>query len=249
MNRRLLALNLLLVAALIYAGFQFHARRVAAQAREAATLSRKVAPLPPPMLAPLPVPQAVTASAYVAVAQKDLFDQSRNPNVPIEIPPPPPPPKDPPPLPYFHGMMNIGDGPIAIMSKTSSGTQEEVHMGGMIGEFKLLDFNMKEIALEWDGRVIHKRVEDIPKQEGVAAPRPLADFPGSNGFTPMPGVASPPQPAPRLTEMGPGADNGNAYRPCQVGDSSPNGAIVDGYRKSVRVNPFGSECHWEAVGK
>jgi hypothetical protein len=247
LNRRLLALNLLLVATLIYAGFQFHERRAAAQAREAETLSRKVAPLAPPALAPLAAPPAVMPSAYENVAQKDLFDQSRNPNVPIDLPPPPPPLKDPPPLPYFHGMMNIGDGPIAIMSKTGSGTQEEVRAGGMIGEFKLLDFNLKEITLEWDGRVIHKRAEDMPKQEG--SPRPAADFAGSSGIAVMPGVASGPLPAPKLSEMGPGADTGNTFRPCQAGDSSPNGAVADGYRKVVRATMFGNECHWEAVGK
>jgi hypothetical protein len=247
LNRRLLVLNLLLVAVLIYAGFQFHARRAAAQAREAATLSRKVAPLPPPVLAPLPAPLAVTASAYVTVAQNDLFDQSRNPNVPIELPPPPPPPKDPPPLPYFYGMMNPGDGLIAIMSKTGSGAQEEVHVGGMIGEFKLLDFNLKEITLEWDGRVIHKRADDVGKQEGGA--RPAADFVGSNGYAVIPGIAPPPQPPPRLSELGPGADNGNTNRPCQALDNSPNGQITDGYRKVVRPSLFSTDCHWEPVGK
>ena len=247
MKHRLLALNLLLVAALIYAGFQFHARRMAAQAREAATLNRKVAPLEAPRLTAQPAPPAVTPSAYENVAQKDLFDQSRNPNVTIELPPPPPPLKDPPPLPYFHGMMNIGDGPIAIMSRTGSGTQEEVHAGGMIGEFKLLDFNMKEITLEWDGRVIHKRAEDMPKQEGGV--RPAADVAGSSGTAVMPGVASAPQPATQLSEMGPGPDNGNTFRPCQAKDNSPNGAIADGYRKVLRPTMFGNECHWEAVGK
>jgi hypothetical protein len=245
LNRRLLALNLLLVAVLIYAGFQFHARRVAAQAREAAILSRKVAPLAAPVLAPLPMPSAVIPSAYEDVAQKDLFDQSRNPNVPIELPPPAPPPKDPPPLPYFHGMMNLGDGPFAIMSKSGSAAQEEVHAGGMIGEFKLLDFNLKEITLEWDGRVIHKRADDMAKEAGGA--RPPADFTGGSGIAVMPGVASPPQPPPRLTELGPGPDAGNTYRPCQAGDSSPNGAVADGYRKVVRPTIFGNECHWEPV--
>lgn len=246
MNRRLIALDLLLVAALIYAGFRFHAWRMAAQEHQAAILSGQVAPLAPPVLAAQPVPPAVTPSAYETVAQKDLFDQSRNPNVPIELPPPPPPPKEPPPLPYFHGMMNIGDGPIAIMSKTGSGQQEEVRAGGMIGEFKLLDFNLKEITLEWDGRVIRKRADDMAKDSANA--RPMANSAGGPGQV-MPGVASAPLPPPKLSEMGPGADNGNPYRPCQVGDSSPNGAVADGYRKKVNVTPFGSECHWEPVNK
>lgn len=245
MNRRLLALNLLLVAALIYGGIRFHEWRVAAQSRQAAILSRKVAPLPPPTLAPLPVPPAVTAASYVKVAQDDLFDASRNPNVPIELPPPAPPPKDPPPLPYFHGMMNLGDGPFAIMSKTGDGAQEEVHAGGMIGEFKLLDFNLKEITLEWDGRVIHKRTDDLAKETGNTRPMALG---GGVGAV-MPGVASAPLPPPRLTELGPGPDAGNPYRPCQVGDSSPNGTETDGYRKKVNVTPFGNECHWEPLGK
>ena len=245
MNRRLLALNLLLVAALIYAGFQFHARRAAAQAREAATLSRKVAPLPPPTLAPLPTPPAVAAASYVAVAQNDLFDQSRNPNVPIELPPPPPPLKEPPPLPSFHGMMNLGDGPFAILSKAGSAGQEEVHAGGMIGDFKLLDFNLKEITLEWDGRVIHKRTDDAAKQESGFRSSAADFLPAVSGI--MPGVAAPPQPPPRLSEMGPGPDSGNTFRPCQANDNSPNGAIADGYQKVVRPTIFGNECHWEPV--
>jgi len=198
------------------------------------------------VLEPLPVPPAVIASTYENVAQKDLFDQSRNPNVPIELPPPPPPLKEPPPLPSFHGMMNIGDGPIAIMSKSGSGSQEEVHAGGMIGEFKLLDFNLKEITLEWDGRVIHKRADDMAKQDAGGGRGAAVDFlPGASGI--MPGVASPPQAPPRLTEMGPGADTGNTFRPCQANDSSPNGAIADGYQKVVRPTIFGNECHWEPV--
>ena len=143
-------------------------------------------------------------------------------------------------------MMNLGDGPFAIMSKSGSGTQEEVHAGGMIGEFKLLDFNLKEITLEWDGRVIHKRADDAGKE---GAPRPAAEPIGSFASSVMPGMASAPMPAPRLSDLGPGADNGNANRPCLAGDSSPAGAIADGYRKSVRATLFGSECHWEPVGK
>jgi hypothetical protein len=245
LNRKLLALNLLLVAALIYGGFQFHAWRAAAQGRETATLSRKVAPLAPPALTPLPPPAAVTASAYVTVAQNDLFDQSRNPNVPIELPPPPPPLKEPPAMPFFYGMMNLGDGPFAIMSKSGSASQEEVHVGGMIGDFKLLDFNLKEITLEWDGRVFHKRLDDMAKDGGGG--RGGGESVAISGPVVMPGMAAPPQPPARLSELGPGADTGNLYRPCQAGDNSPNGAVADGYRKVVRATIFGNECHWESL--
>jgi hypothetical protein len=244
LNRKLLALNLLLVAALVYGGIQFHNWRVAAQAREAAELNRKVATAPPPVLSPLPAPQAVAAASYLDVAQKDLFDPSRDPNVKVEPPPPPPPPKDPPPLPAFHGMMNLGDaeGPIAIMSKAGSSGQEEVHAGGMIGDFKLVAFNMKEITLEWDGQVIHKRVDDASKSadagRDAAGPPPLAA---------MPGVAPAPLPAPVMRDLGPGPDNGNTNRPCQVADSSPAGTVSGGYRKVVRPNPFGAACYWEPI--
>ena len=44
-----------------------------------------------------------------------LFDRSRNSTVVVEVPPPPPP-KPMPPLPAYHGMMNLGDGPVAVMS-------------------------------------------------------------------------------------------------------------------------------------
>lgn len=250
MKRRLLALNLLLVAALAYAGYQFHQHRVAARAHQDAALNRRVPPLPPPALAPQPVPPPVTAAAYVDVAQRDLFDQSRNPNVPIELPPPPPPLKDPPPLPTFHGTMNLGDGPFAIMSKNGSARQEEVHAGGMIGDFKLIDFNRKEITLEWDGRMIHKRTDEMGKDDGARAAAGPGAVPAVGGLIGLiPGIAAPPAPPAKLSELGPGPDNGNTFRPCMPGDSSPNGAIADGYRKSIRSTPFGSECHWESVGK
>ncbi len=88
----------------------------------------------------------------------------------VEVPPPPPP-KPMPPLPVYHGMMNIGDGPAAILSVNATSPQMEIHPGETIGPFKLVDVNTQEIALEWDGKVIRKTVDEILDRSDAAGGR------------------------------------------------------------------------------
>jgi len=203
-------------------------------------------PAPPPVVAPLPGEPAVLPSGYKEIAVKTLFDPSRNPDVPVDPPPPPPKPKDPPPLPDFHGMMDFGDGPFAIMSASGEAGQQEVHLGGMIGPFKLVAFSRQEIALEWDGRVIHKRVDEHANHGGNA---PQGGAGGGGGGI-IPGIAPAPLPEVRMTELGPGQEMTDSIKACQPGDSSPAGAVVDGYRKEIRMTALGTpQCHWTAVGK
>jgi hypothetical protein len=44
-----------------------------------------------------------------------------------------------------------------------------------------------------------------------------------------------------------GTDNGGGFRGCVAGDDSPNGTIVDGYRKEFHPSPFGNSCAWEKI--
>lgn len=242
MNRKLLMLDVLLAAAVVYAGFQLRNQWLAAKAREAATLRRRENAPPPPHYTPLPVAPAVLASGYNDIAQKMLFDRSRNPTVVVEVPPAPPP-KPVPPLPVFHGVMNI-DGVSAIMSATANAAQEEVRPGGMIGPFKLVDVTTSEIVLEWDGKVMHKTVEELSEHN---AP------PGQAGPAPQGRTAQPVQaaaaPAPAKAEIGPGQVTSFGTRTCNANDSYPNGAVVDGYRKVISSTPFGPQCRWEPVGR
>jgi hypothetical protein len=160
LNRKLLILDVVLAAVAVYAGFQFRSQWMAAKAREAAILNRKPAPPPPPQFTPLATAPPVLSAGYAEIAQKLLFDRSRNSTVVVDVPPPPPP-KPVPPLPVYHGMMNIGDGPAAILSINAGSPQMEIHPGEAIGPFKLVDINSQEIALEWDGKVIRKTVDEI----------------------------------------------------------------------------------------
>jgi hypothetical protein len=239
LNRKLLLLNVVLAATAIYAGFQFHRQWTAAKAREAARLHVQTPAAPAPPLPAMPQQPVLQPVSYIDVANKDLFDPSRTPNVVKELPPPPPPPPPVPPLPAYYGMMNLGDGYFAVMSTAGSSKQEEVRAGQMIGEFKLIAFNAKEITLDFQGQTIHQRTDEAPRQNNYAA--------AAGGAMPsIPSAANPTQNAPISTgDKGPGDDRG-ATRGCQPGDTSPAGTVRDGYVKVVRASPFGSSCFWEA---
>jgi hypothetical protein len=240
LNRKLLILDVVLAAVAIYTGFQFRGQWLATRAREAAILNRKPNPLPPPQFAPLATAPPVLSAGYAEIAQKLLFDRSRNSTVVVEVPPPPPP-KPMPPLPVYHGMMNIGDGPAAILSITATSPQMEIHPGEVIGPFKLVDVTTQEIALEWDGKIIRKTVEEILDR---ATRQVVAD-----ASVPAPAAA----PAPVLpvikSALGPGDDTGRGYKVCQPNDNTPDNSVVDGYKKLSLQTPFGNACRWDPVGR
>jgi hypothetical protein len=239
MSRKLWLLNSILLALAVFAGFQLRARWRAEKAREAAELHQRVAPIPGPRFTPAPVPPAAAPVNFAAIAQKDLFDRSRNPDVPVD-PPPPAPPKPPmPALPVYYGEMNIGDGPTAILSVSAGAPQHSTRPGEMIGPFKLIDVTREDLTLEWEGQLVRKPVDELtnhgaaPAEEAAAAP---ANAP-----------AAPPPPAP--TAKGPGGDAFNGSKLCQLSDSTPFGAVQDGFRKTEVKTPFGSSCIWDPVSK
>jgi len=242
LKRKLLLLNMVLAFLLASSGWRLRQEWLSAKAREAAELNRALRAAPPPPFAPLPTPAAVTPAGYADIAEQMLFDRSRNPNVVIEVPKPDPPkPKPMPPLPLYHGQMNLGDGPVAIFSQTANSAHEAVHPGEAIGQFKLLDVNKDEVALEWDGNTIRKKIDELMDrkvEQEAAAPPPVRTE------APAPVAAAPPAAA-----TGPGLDNGNGTRSCISTDTSPAGAVVDGYRKVLVPTPFGNICRWDAVGR
>lgn len=237
MNRKLLILDCVLAAVLIYAGFQFRRQWQGTKAREAARLHVHVPAAPPPPFTPLAEQPPVLASGYASIADKMLFTPSRNPNVVIEVPPPPPP-KPVPPLPVYHGMMNFGEGgPIAILSVSAGAPHEAVRPGEMIGQFKLVSVNSEEIVLEWDGKEIHKAVDEIATRMISEDDQPAARSAAA------PAAAAAPAPV----RSGPGEDTGRGFKTCDMRDTTPDGAVVGGFRKVTYPTPFGQACRWETV--
>jgi hypothetical protein len=211
----------------------------AAKAHQAATLKRSVAAPPALPWQPLPNQPAVLAAVYKDVAQKDLLDRSRNPDVPVDPTPPPPPPPPVPPLPVYHGYMNIG-GPIALLSITAGSEQQAVHPGETIGEFTLRSVNTREIEFAWRDRVIHKLVDELADHSAPVAQAARTEVPAAVLTSTPLMPATPPPP-------GPGMETHFGVKLCNPGDTARVGSVVDGYKKTLSPTPFGTSCYWEPV--
>lgn len=238
MNPKLMVLNVALVGAIVYGGVELRGQWLAAKAREAQIQRGRVAPAPAPPFTRLPEVAAVMASGYANVAQKFLFDSSRNPDLPIEVKPPPPPPPPMPPLPFFHGMMNIGNGPEIILSLKTDAAHKRVHAGDTIGEFTLVAFNSEQVELQWNDTRIVKSLAELSGHS--AAPQAVQESaPEAAVVNERPPVVS--------ESKGPGTENSAGERACQEGDTDAPGTERAGVVKTIGRNAlFGNEyCIWK----
>ena len=242
MNRKFVLLNLVLAGVVVFAGVKLRDEYRAEKAREAALRAATIKPLPPPIFYPLANDPPVMPSGYKEVAMKTLFHPSRDPNEPVEQPPPPPPPPPMPELPRYHGQMNIGDGPLAILVEHPGMQEKAMKPGDTIGQFKLVDVNTNEITFEWayDGSTVRRTLAQLMDHTAPAqaeAPRQQNNAPAA----PAPPVVK--------SNLGPGEVTQFGFKTCQPNDSTPDGSVVQGFRKVTTQTPFGPSCRWDPVGR
>ena len=241
MSRNLCFLNLLLLALAVFAGSRLRIRWRAEKAREAAEFPPTAPSIPPAAFTAVRVPPVTRPVTYVAIAQKDLFDPSRNPDLPVEIILPPPKPPIPP-LPVYHGAMNLGDGPMAILSVNSGAPQQATRPGEMIGPFKLIDVTRQDLVLEWNGEMIRASLDD---HTNAVAARPLE----AGSVRPDPPVpqmqAQVEVPTAIIRSGGTSAGSKN----CAAGDGTPFGTAQEGFRKLEIATPFGKACFSDSAAK
>lgn len=241
MKRKLIALDLALVAAIGAASWKLRQDWVTLRAREYKLHQRSVKGSQPPALNVAPAPQPVAAVGYAEIAQQMLFAKDRNPDVVID-PVAEAKPTPMPPLPVLYGVMNLLDSTTVVMSENAGAPHQGVRLGDQIGPFKLVAVSREDITFEWDGQPVIRKIDDMLVRE----PAPAAPSNVSAARTPQP-APRPSQAPPPKADAAPGADIGNGLRACQAGDSSPAGTTAGGYRKSVAATPFGSACRWEPI--
>jgi hypothetical protein len=235
-KRKLLWANLALLALCVAGAVHLRRAWIEAHTREQGVLRKRIPPAPPPSMTPLPATEPVKAAGYNDIAQKMLFSKDRNSVVVVE-PPPPPKAIPMPALPLFHGVLDLGDGPMAIMSEGPKGPHRDYQPGDKVGAFKLVAVNNEELVLEWEGQTITKKVDEILDRSTGAPPAP-----GPVAAT----AAAPPPQLVAKASAAPGGDLSPGVKACQPGDTSPAGTVADGMRKVIKPSPFGSRCYWES---
>lgn len=249
MRRSVLILNLLLLVAIGLSCWQMNRQYRATLKLQRDFLAKPAVPPAPPILTLPPDPAQIQASAYLEVAASLPFSPDRNPTVIVEAAPP----KPMPPLPAYHGMMNFGEGPRVILSAGGQ-AQRSYKVGDAIGEFKLVAVAQSGLVFEWDGKQVPAGYAELTRRAAESAPPPPQSAP-----------AAPPQPsaAKAVTAIGSTAavatvvPTGSSVigdsvdvrgtRDCKTGDTTPEGTVVDGYRKTISPSPFGQMCRWVPV--
>ena len=236
MTRRLMLLNVALVALLALVVYRFHETWIAVHEREARVLGQRIAPQKyPPLAAFAPVTPLVAAS-YIDVAQKMLLSRDRNSTVIIDPEPVKEKPKMPP-LPAVEGLMMFGD-PGIIMTEKMGGSQKTYHKGETVGAFKLVGFDSEHVVLDWNGEIVERPLDELLEKTP-----PPSGGPGANTSAPAVANAAPAA----ATPQGPGVDIGGGYHGCAPNDSTPSGTVQGGLRKVELNTPFGRSCRWEPV--
>lgn len=220
MNRRIILLNLALLALVGALGWVLRSNWLEARARERAVLRRIVAPkavLAPPSLPGVP---AAVPAEYIDVASKMLFSKDRNPTVVVEPPKPAPEPVMPA-LPSYSGQMAIGE-PVIFLSPANN-VQHGYHAGEKVGDFKLVSFDEEKITFEWNGKSIERKPEDLRPKQVLAQTGPGA----SAGAAPVPAMPRPTIPTPGYPTPKVTLDRPNAASAPEVGSTpAPSAAPV-----------------------
>lgn len=255
MRRGVLLLNLLLATAIGLSCWQMSRQYRATAERQRQFLSRRFpAPAPPILTFPAEAP-LIHASNYLEIAARLPFSPDRNPTVVVEVAPP----KPMPPLPAYHGMMNFGQGPLVILS-TGSAPQKSYKVGDVIGEFKLVAVAQSGLVFEWDGKQVPAAYAELMRrapeasaaaQQAAAPPTAPAAAPSSTASVTSVGGggAAASTSGSSASSGGPMGDVADftGQRECKAGDNSPDGTVVNGFRKVSTRSPFGVICRWVPV--
>ncbi len=255
MKRRLWLLNVVLLVVLLVLGHVLRQHWQEAHLREQKILDAKIRPAEPQYMPTRPMVQKLQPTTYVDVAQKVLFARDRNPDVIPDPPKPPPPPPPVPPFPVAHGVMILGDvPPTIILSANAKAEQQAYRAGDKVGEFEIASINDRQVIFTWDGKTFVKNISDLEAADTTPANQQQTQNtapPVQN--TPPPPVAQTPAEV-ISTQSGPlgGRDlmPDGKTKSCQQSDPNPTGAVVDGYRKVMLVNPLAPSapyCQWQSV--
>jgi hypothetical protein len=254
MNRKLVLLNLALLALVGTLVWSLRVHYLEAKQRERETLQRTARARSLAALPPVVAPAPAYPAEYIAVAQQMLFSKDRNPNVPEEPKPLPPPPPPMPALPEAYGVMNLFGDHVIILS-LGKNAQKSYRTGDSIGPFKVVRFDSESVVFEWDGKEVERPIRELLAKNDPQKSPPQQQAPYQAPGPPQASTTQAPsvQPISEISSSNAdknptlGTDMGQGYRACSSGDTSPAGTVLNGYKKVIGRTVMGPSCHWEKV--
>lgn len=158
----------------------------------------------------------------------------------------------PPPEPILFGTMNLGSGPVALMSEGQGRGFRQVRIGEVIGGYKLIAVEGQQVSLEWaGGRIKLDAAESSSRARSQAGPTaslaaPPPARPGAGGGAVV--LASPSSAGfSSLFERFPELRGFTSKDQIADLEREPPGTIRNGKRKVVQPWPFGLKIWWEDV--
>jgi hypothetical protein len=261
MKRKLMLLNLALLAFLVASGFEFDRRVEQAHSRYEILQRFDAAKQTPQFPAPQG-PARVRQAEYLPIVDHLLFYQDRNAVVEVEAPEEKV--VERPALPVLSGVVNFGEGPIALMADDSKSDPRPVKVGEKVGEYTFLGFAGNNLKLSWQSEEFEvsqdrlaAELESRPRAAGSRSAGPAAG--GSSSPAARRAAASRrPTTRPEPSAQQAAADNrktiggrfniGHEIRPgvfrADPKDTAPAGTEFEGYRKVVNPTPFGNQSWW-----
>lgn len=244
MKRKLLLLNAALVGALILSAAELKVRYEQARGRDR-IFSALAEPKQAPQAAPPPAPRRLRQGDYLPIVRRHLLTKDRNATIEVIVESEAPPVQ--PPLPVLGGLVNFGDGPMALMAANGD-APKWVGVGEEIGDWVLEGVEDEVFSLSWSEGTVEI---DQSKLAGAVERPPTAKARGARAAAPpgSSGEASASLSAEKPKGVGGKFNIGAEIRPgvhrADPKDDSPEGTESDGFVKVVRRSPFGTTAWWK----
>lgn len=267
-NKKLLALNIGLAILVVVTASGLYSRITAANERYAILHPNGPLKDVPDYGGPVAA-QRVRAGDHLPIVDRLLFSADRNPIIEVAEPVAPlPEPR--PPLPRLVGLMELGEGPVALMSPDLESRAGPVQVGEKVGDFTFLGTEGEKVLLQWKEEKIAALPSELRGSPGEAgggrrgAAVASADSsgpskgPSRGGLTASQALAERSNTVrknPRKAPAGVGGDHnigadmgGGRFRVTR-GDDSPTGTRSRGFVKRSQQTPFGAKQWWEKEKK
>ncbi len=208
---------------------------------------------PPVMPAPAEAPD-VRAATYAAISQRLLLSRDRNPVIEVIVPDEPETERPQPPL--LGGVVDLGDGPLALMAPDADTPPRWTGVGEKVGEYTLQAFAEDTLTLSWNGESIELPQSELAavkfaRRERETASRRTAGVGSANRKT---AASRSGESASNLAASSEAIEKGKYVIGKQLSsggyaadpnDGAQDGVEYKGYVRRVRKTPFGAQHWWE----